>query len=156
MRCRCLGRTSNVSATIKSVAGYLSRKNSRDSCCSTSISKACPIVSTASSAPIAANEHIGQAIALIEEQSARFPKSRSIDDWALLKNRDPAGAAKALDDCNRNVSRILGNRIALQLAPLNGGAMLHHYWLAKANGDAEGAEAIKVAAIGEGFPWPGE
>jgi hypothetical protein len=100
------------------------------------------------------NTNVVKALELVKEITRRFPSSRGIDEWALLRTLDPAEAALAMQQLNEDKAGRLADEMQFQLNPLSASAILKQYWARQLNGDQSAAAQLYQQALRDGVPLP--
>jgi len=100
------------------------------------------------------NENVRQAVALEKERVERFPSWPSIDEWAVLRNVDPALAAKVASKIRESEITRLMDALQYQFNPMSASAVLEQYWTHKMLGDEKRAKEVYGEALLNGVPLP--
>jgi hypothetical protein len=105
-------------------------------------------------APVLANKDVQRALALVREETAKWPEDQGVWVWAMLRFSYPDEAAKLADLLRKNDLVQAERAIEPRLQPFSGTAAVREAWALQIAGkEAEGREVLKQCAK-RGVPLP--
>jgi hypothetical protein len=103
---------------------------------------------------VAAHPDVRAALAMARAESQAFADGYSAEDWAALKEADPAEAERAAASLRASAVRQASHALSALLRPANGAEALEGYWLMQARNKPAEAKAELRRVIGLGVPMP--
>jgi hypothetical protein len=105
---------------------------------------------------IARNADVQKVLSLLRDENKLFPDNPSVFGWALLKNADPAEAAKAAEAIRKNPRTLVGQSISVRLNPASVAEAMEASWVLGICGKPDEARSSLRRVADLGIPVPGQ